>query len=240
MGLGFFLAVRGAGGVDVAVKAPLFERKRVLVEDYVKSRFALSYDDFLKFGKERFPSDMFTEGMRYIKSINLEVELIIAGFIEKSAEIYQCESSGEAYPVEDFAVIGEGAYLAQATLMRRSQNYMKSPDETLYNVYEAIRDLAIEIASHSQAEAVRLQRELAEIEGKKAQIEAALLAARSAHNHLANFSIVVGRSYQCPRCAIRDGRQVDLRPINHPIGADNTRTDLFQCPECGFGLSVPE
>ena len=126
-------------GLDTAIKSPLFERKRGIVDEYLKTRFAMPYDDFVKFGKEKLPADMFTEAMRHIKSIDLNAELIIAGFIEKSVEIYQCESNGEAYPVEDFAVIGEGSYLAQATLMRRSQSYVRSLDETLYNVYEAKR-----------------------------------------------------------------------------------------------------
>jgi hypothetical protein len=67
----------------------------------------------------------------------LETDLIIAGFVDKSVEIYQTDAKGNAWPVEDFAVIGEGAYLAEATLMRRAQSSMRTLDETLYNVFEA-------------------------------------------------------------------------------------------------------
>ena len=69
--------------------------------------------------------------------MDLKTDLIITGFLGGSEEIYRCNASGKATAVYEYAVVGEGEYLAEASLLQRGQNDIKSLDETLYNVYEA-------------------------------------------------------------------------------------------------------
>lgn len=125
--------------IDAAIKNPLFRRKKELADEYVQNRFAMSHDDFLKLGKEKLPSDLFHDALQKIAAIDLKADLIVAGFVQGAQEIYICSSDGKAAPVMEFAVIGEGEYLAEAALLRRGQNDVTSLEETLYNVYEAKR-----------------------------------------------------------------------------------------------------
>jgi hypothetical protein len=123
--------------IDETIKQPLYERKRILADEYVRNRFAMSHEDFLKTGKERLPSDIFHDAVQRISAIDLKAEFIVVGFIEDTPEIYFTESTGKAHAATHFAVIGEGEYVASSALMRRGQYNWLSLELTLYNVYEA-------------------------------------------------------------------------------------------------------
>jgi len=125
--------------IDASMQTPLVKRKRQLTDEYVQGRFSLSYDEFLKSGKERLPPDIFHDAVRNISDISLRVELIIAGFIDDDAEIYSTDRAGKARPANDFAIIGEGEYLAHSVLLRRQQHAHDTLERTIYNLYEAKR-----------------------------------------------------------------------------------------------------
>lgn len=123
--------------IDATIKRPLHVRKLNLAEEYVRRRFAISYDEFIKFGKERLPLEVFFDATQNIAQLELDAELILAGFIGKHAEIYYTDSKGVARAAYHFAVVGEGEYIASASLLRREQQDWLSLEETLYNVFEA-------------------------------------------------------------------------------------------------------
>ncbi len=123
--------------IDESVKWPLRQRKKQLSDDYTYSHFNMPYDEFIASGKAKLPEEDFRNAVRSIGHITLKAHLIIAGFIGGSSEIYCTDSEGCAWPVKDVAVVGEGQYLAQSTLLRREQHGRSSLNETLYNVYEA-------------------------------------------------------------------------------------------------------
>jgi hypothetical protein len=125
--------------LDAVMKGSAYARKRELANEYTQTHFAVSYDDFLRFGRDRFPDDIFRDAFHSIKGLELDAELIIVGFLNGAQEIYHCDRAGKVYPISGFTVIGEGAYLATAALMRRDQYMMCSLEKTLYNVYEAKR-----------------------------------------------------------------------------------------------------
>jgi len=98
-----------------------------------------------------------------------------------------------------------------------------------------IRQLAAETADglHHQSEA--LHRELGEIRTRQAQIGLKLDAAKLAQQRLANFQIVIGEEYQCPRCWIERATHASLRPMDGSTDSE----DFFRCSGCGWDISLP-
>jgi 20S proteasome alpha/beta subunit len=123
--------------IDAAMKAPLYERKKDIAEEYIRKRFAFSHDEFVKSGKDRLPADLFHEANQVINHTDLRASLIVAGFVGTSPEIYYTDEHCGAHPVMNFATIGEGSHLAHSVLLRREQMGWDSLSSTLYNVYEA-------------------------------------------------------------------------------------------------------
>lgn len=124
-------------GIYDFLKAPLRQRKAALCEDFIQSKFAISYEDFIKEGKGRFPPDQFYGTMQAILELDLKASLILAGFIEREPVIFTTDTDGMLRPTSDFAVGGEGGYIAQSSLLRRQCNRLMSMHRVLYLVYEA-------------------------------------------------------------------------------------------------------
>jgi len=119
-------------------RAALNQRKREKANELTHGKFALSYDDFLMHGKTRLPNDLFRGTAMEIELIQIEAQFIIIGYTEiGGATIVQTDKRCSASLKEDFATVGEGAYLAQASLLSRGHSYTNSFGKTLYNVYEA-------------------------------------------------------------------------------------------------------
>ena len=125
--------------LDESMKFPLRQRKKDLADEYTFSRYNMSYADFIASGKDKFPDEEFRNSIRNVAAIRLRANLIIAGFVDESPEVYCTDEDGVARATNDFAVIGEGQYLAQSVLLRREQYSRLSLHETLYNVYESKR-----------------------------------------------------------------------------------------------------
>ncbi len=108
-------------------------------EELIRSKYAISYDEFLKFGKIRFPEDIFRRAVAEVELIRLDVELVIVGFPLGFAMLIRSGPQCSASIKEDFATAGEGSYLASASLLKRNHISTMSLARTLYNVYEAKR-----------------------------------------------------------------------------------------------------
>jgi 20S proteasome alpha/beta subunit len=128
---------RSATNIDSSIKEPLFRRRHDLATEYIRNRFLMSVDEFMKHGKERLPTELFYDATQKLSAIDLNADLIVAGFIDGAPEIYSTDSFGVARASNHFAVVGEGAYLASASLLRREQHDYSGLEETLYNVFEA-------------------------------------------------------------------------------------------------------
>ena len=120
------------------VREALSERKRQKIDELIQGQFGLSYDDFLSMGKDKLNPDIFRETLYAIRDIPLDAEFIIAGFSSGYPILVQTESS-KLHVREQFAVAGEGGYLAQTVLLNRGQMDVHSVQRTLYCVYEAKR-----------------------------------------------------------------------------------------------------
>jgi hypothetical protein len=135
---------RGATDIDETnavqlVRNGISLRKREKAEELTQGRFALSYDDFLKIGKNRLPSDLYRDTLSEIGNLRLGAQAIVCGFTASDVMIIETDEEGKVALTEDFAAIGEGAYLAQSVLLQRGHIDSRKLDETLYVAYEAKR-----------------------------------------------------------------------------------------------------
>jgi hypothetical protein len=121
------------------VRAALNERKKEKIDEFTHGRYGMPYQDFLNIGKEKLPSDLHREAVMSIADITLRASCIIAGFMGRFPTIVETTDRCTAHIREDFATIGEGAFLAQAALLQREQSEVCSLPSTIYQVYEAKR-----------------------------------------------------------------------------------------------------
>src|ERR1700733_9607988 len=119
------------------IQSALNERKYSLCNEFVQGRFAMSYDLFLKIGKTNLPEDRFLSAIHSIENLTLGADFIIVGYISGYPIIVQTDQRCGAAIIESFACIGEGSYLAHASLMHRQHDEMGALNSSLYSTYEA-------------------------------------------------------------------------------------------------------
>ncbi len=95
-------------------------------------------------------------------------------------------------------------------------------------------EIAYEIALSHEGRTAQIERELAEIEGQKAKLQAQLNAAHLAHERLSRFVPVLGSDLQCPRCWIDH----ETRSILYGTAHGTRGTDTFRCHACDLELSL--
>jgi hypothetical protein len=124
------------------VRNAINTRKKEKADELTQGRYAISYDDFLKIGKEKFPPDIYRDTMAEIGNMKIGATCIVAGFTDigggrMDPMLIETEGNGRVAVVEDFTAIGEGAYLAQSALLQRSHIDVASLSRTIYCAYEA-------------------------------------------------------------------------------------------------------
>jgi 20S proteasome alpha/beta subunit len=128
------------------VRNVLNNRKKEKIDEFIRGRYGISYDDFLGFGKEKFPTDVHREAILSLSEINIDCSLIVAGFCSGFPMIVETTDKCRVLVREDFATIGEGSYLAQSVLLQRRHIDTKELGLTIYTVYEA-KKYAEEVSS---------------------------------------------------------------------------------------------
>jgi 20S proteasome alpha/beta subunit len=112
-------------------------QKRTLVENYVQSQVAISYDYLLEKGRSRFPERHFDELMSGVRAIDLGCEVILSGFVGKDPRLFTITREGSVYREESFAATGSGGTVAGASLYRRRYRGHLPIAEAAYYIYEA-------------------------------------------------------------------------------------------------------
>lgn len=97
-----------------------------------------------------------------------------------------------------------------------------------------IKQMATRFAVSLHGRTTQLQAELAEVEARKAKIQAQLDVARLSENRLMRFEPQVGRDFQCPRCWIEN----EKRSVLSPMKGGTRLEDFWQCSACGFEMST--
>jgi hypothetical protein len=90
-----------------------------------------------------------------------------------------------------------------------------------------LKQMADEFARYAQARVSELQRQLTEIEARKAAAEASLASVRLAPERAYHFQSEIGGELQCPRCWVDNELRAPLAPI-----PSDTGNDLFRCNVC--------
>jgi hypothetical protein len=93
---------------------------------------------------------------------------------------------------------------------------------------------AAELAERAEQHALASQRELAEIEARKVQLQAEYEIARRAAQRLATFEAKIGLNFQCPYCWIENERRSALSPSGGEIGGEES----LRCGACGSEFKV--
>lgn len=96
---------------------------------------------------------------------------------------------------------------------------------------EAI-ELARELAEQEKHRALKAKEKAERTKAESLQAEKESADALAASKRLGEFQARAAEGL-CPRCFIRDGTEVHLKPLDSP-----TENDLFHCPACGQELDV--
>ena len=124
--------------VAVLLIDALNHRKREKVEEYVQGQYAITYDEFKDIGKDKFPADLYREALGKISRIKIDASCIVGGFYYGQFPLLvTADENSRVTIAEDFAIIGEGEYLAAASLLQREHSDVNDLASTIYAVYEA-------------------------------------------------------------------------------------------------------
>lgn len=120
------------------IQAALFARRQEKTEQYVRGRFSISHDTFLKQGKVWLSSSEFESASREISDIKLGASFIVAGFLLNFVPlIAETTETCDVLLKEGFSAIGEGSLLAYSSLIEREHSDGRPLNRTIYAVYEA-------------------------------------------------------------------------------------------------------
>lgn len=113
--------------------------KKDIAEEVVTFATGLSYAEFRKAIKTgELTRDVATGVFRAIEAKDLECEVIIVAFVDKFPYIFVVERSGHVEERDNFALVGEGTYVAEAMLYFRKHESSDPVSVALYNVWEAL------------------------------------------------------------------------------------------------------
>jgi 20S proteasome alpha/beta subunit len=113
--------------------------KRDIAEEVVIFATGLPYADFRKaIQTGQITRDVANGVFRAIEANDLECEVIIVAFVDKIPFIFQVERSGHVEERDNFALVGEGTYVAEAMLYFRKHESSDPAAIAIYNVWEAL------------------------------------------------------------------------------------------------------
>jgi 20S proteasome alpha/beta subunit len=122
--------------LDVLKEPPKMQKRRLL-DEYFENTWGITHQQFLDGKLKHFPDSDRSKIAADIQAIHLDCFLLIAGFIQNTAFLCMCEDSGRVLRLDDFATIGSGSTVAQASLYRRGIQRFSLLEPALYAVYEA-------------------------------------------------------------------------------------------------------
>ena len=113
--------------------------KKELADEVATFATGLSYKDMREaVAKKEIPKAVSVPVFQHIEKQDFECDVIIVAFIGDLEFIFQIEKSGHIEECDNFAIVGEGAYVAQAFMYLRKHDSEDRVDLTLYHVYEAM------------------------------------------------------------------------------------------------------
>jgi hypothetical protein len=138
-----------------AIRQGIGSYKAAFAESYTQRTLGISYNEFRSERMSAFPQETYRQVAEAINTHSSGAELIICGFlpslqscVEETARTrmrirrtpYIFKVASDIVTIyDDFVSIGSGGYLADASLLQRSQSIHHSLSKTMYQVYEAKR-----------------------------------------------------------------------------------------------------
>ena len=119
--------------VKQSVLARRVQRRNALAQ----SRFGMDHDETLRIGKDKLPQEHFMRYLDLAAAVKIDSEFIVAGFGESDDFIVETNRDCDVVMAGDFACIGEGEFLARASLIHREIKNITPFNLALYYVYEA-------------------------------------------------------------------------------------------------------
>jgi hypothetical protein len=132
-----FMKVEDENTVLSLVREAMNERKKMLSDEYVNSKFAMSYDDFLKSGKAQLAESRHLAAAQAIETMPIGADFLVVGFVLGYPLIIETNQQCRAAIRDAFAAIGDGGYLAHASLLHREHSEIHLFNKAVYHVYEA-------------------------------------------------------------------------------------------------------
>jgi hypothetical protein len=118
------------------LQTPADKFRAIEAERLTQKRHGMSYDDFLTYGKERLPEDLFRQTSYDVASQDMSVELILIGYYDNRFRLFKL-SDGRVTSCTGFAVIGSGSYIAEPCFYQREHKEYDSVGKAVYTQYEA-------------------------------------------------------------------------------------------------------
>jgi hypothetical protein len=118
------------------------KHREMLVDDYIHSQIARSYEWLLESGHEVLPTEYYSQLIHFVAGVRFDAQLILCGIDDGVSLIFVIdESRGEpiSKPVENFAAIGSGSMIAESVLHQRSHRSEMPLKMAIYHALEAKR-----------------------------------------------------------------------------------------------------
>jgi 20S proteasome alpha/beta subunit len=126
-----------------------------IAEEVIAFATGLSYAEFRKSIKTGEMTREVANGVfSAIEAKDLECEVIIVAFVNKEPYIFIVERSGHVEERDNFALVGEGTYVAEAMLYFRKHESTDPTAVALYNVWEALYMAAKRVGTVSKTHSI--------------------------------------------------------------------------------------
>lgn len=116
-------------------RQPLILYKHSLADEFIGSRLGIPYDVFLA-NRNWFPETTYSELLTAVRRIPLECQLLMPVFLFDDPYLWRTGEEMVEY-CDNFAAIGSGMDIAEASLCQRKRDENTSLAKTIYHVFEA-------------------------------------------------------------------------------------------------------
>jgi hypothetical protein len=118
----------------------LRRHKHDVADEYVSSQLGISYDKLLTEAYSGLPPDKYREIMDAVTECKPGCELVIGHFeSSETSYLFRTNEYGILEACSNFAAVGSGMYMAEASLFQREHSEHDSLPDTIYHVFEAMK-----------------------------------------------------------------------------------------------------
>jgi hypothetical protein len=117
------------------LRQPLILYKHALADEFIGARLGIPYDVFIA-NRNWFPETTYTEALTAVRRLPLDCQLLMPMFLFDDPYLWRINNETFEY-CDNFAAIGSGMDIAEASLCQRKQDENTSLGKTIYHIFEA-------------------------------------------------------------------------------------------------------